>query len=207
MIFFLILQHEATLSAFRRSLSWTTLQSSGSHTTAMKMPAKSNKKPVTNKYLELLGDNEDSDGYQLPLQVNKSLRQAAPCASRAVARSPMASPQSSYKEMQPSFLLSHLPFTSVPLDSSGSSDLPGERNLQHSPELDSMLEPDPRHRSGSSASAANSERSWMEDCDMWSFSTASTASCPNTGSQENLTSAISSMAGIDIKNPSDSSYC
>ncbi|KAG8194891.1 hypothetical protein JTE90_029182 [Oedothorax gibbosus] len=103
------------------------------------------------------------------------------------------------------FSLNHLPFFSQPSDASGSSDLPGACSLQHSTascELDSILQ-----HSQSKGSAFNSVKSWMDDCDKWSFSTATCQLDNNMGSQENLTSAISCIAGIDINHTSTSSNC
>ncbi|KAG8193693.1 hypothetical protein JTE90_024054 [Oedothorax gibbosus] len=202
--------HDTNLCAMRRSMSCMTLQSTNRQSaSSRRMPTRTNERQATNKYLELLGDNEDSDGYQRPLKAKKP-REPTPRKHRVTPRLPMASPSSSYEDMHPSLSLNPLPFFSQLSDAGGSSDLPGacRESLQHSPascELDSILQP-----SQSKGSASNSVKSWMDDCDKWSFSTASTATCQldnNLGSQDNLTSAISCIAGIDINHPSTSSNC
>ncbi|GFQ68878.1 proto-oncogene tyrosine-protein kinase ROS [Trichonephila clavata] len=198
---------ETDLLSMRRSLSWTNvmLRSSENHTSsATRVSTKPNPKFATNKYLELLGDNEDSDGYQLPLQLLKTQKQAL---STSEKRHDLANVTSiSSNQIKP---LSSNCLTLNPESLSSDNDFLSERVHKRSPvihELNLVLE-------SHSVSTANSENSWLEgeDCDNWSFSTASTATCPMDVSLNSIdsceVSALSSMAGISINHSSKSSFC
>ncbi|GFU65016.1 proto-oncogene tyrosine-protein kinase ROS [Trichonephila clavipes] len=200
---------ETDLLSMRRSLSWTNvmLRSTENHTSAAtRVSTKPNPKFATNKYLELLGDNEDSDGYQLPLRLLKTQKQALSVCEK---RHDFANVTSISSNQTKPLSSNHL--TLNPESLSGDNDFLSERVQERSPvihELNLMLE---SHRE--SISTANSENSWLEseDCDNWSFSTASTATCPIDVSLNSIdngeVAALSSMAGININHSSKSSYC
>ncbi|GIX98917.1 proto-oncogene tyrosine-protein kinase ROS [Caerostris extrusa] len=186
----------ANPSSMRRSMSWTnTLRWSpdGHPPCAARPAAHANTTLVKNKYLELLGDNEDSDGYQLPLAALKATQSSAQTPAR---RCDLDSVTSSSNVIKQSLSLNHLPLIGEDKTEQRSSVVD---------ELDLMLTSSQRNRSISGSSTAHSEHSWLEDCDNWSFSTASTATCPLDASPSETT--LSPVAGVDIHHSSTSSYC
>ncbi|XP_055926559.1 proto-oncogene tyrosine-protein kinase ROS-like isoform X2 [Argiope bruennichi] len=209
---------DANPLSMRRSLSWTStmLQSPDIHPQcATRISTKSNPATTTNKYLELLGDNEDSDGYQLPLQVrksSKSSKQTLPICEKICDLMNVTSISSS-QVIKPSLSLNHLALKPESLNCENKTDFLHENNNEQSPALDElnlMLDSDER-RNSNSISTPNSENSWLEDCDNWSFSTASTATCPLDASlnivENSEVVAISPTTGIDMNYSSKSSYC
>ncbi|CAL1296241.1 unnamed protein product [Larinioides sclopetarius] len=204
--------------SLRRSLSWTStmLQSPDSHPLSVtRVSTKPNPVVATNKYLELLGDNEDSDGYQLPLQVrkaSKTSKQTLPMCEK-ICDLMNVTTISSNQAIKTSLSLNHLSFKAESLNSENKTDVLREHNQEHSPALDALnlMLVSSDGKSSNSISTANSENSWLEDCDNWSFSTASTATCPLDTSltvvENSEVVAMSPSAGIDINHSSKSSYC
>ncbi|GFT84439.1 proto-oncogene tyrosine-protein kinase ROS [Nephila pilipes] len=202
---------ETDLLSMRRSLSWTSvmLRSSENQTnSSTRVSTKPNPKFSTNKYLELLGDNEDSDGYQLPLQLHKTPKQT-PVNEKSCDLVNVTSISSN--QMIKPLSLNCLNFKPESLN--GENSFLSEHINESSPiidELNLVLDSNEIKRTNS-LSTANSENSWLEDCDNWSFSTASTATCPMDATlniiDNDEVAALSPMAGIDINHLSKSSFC
>lgn len=195
----------------RRSSSWTSAMFDLPSSSTVTQISKTTKKRPINKYLELLGDNEDADGYQLPLQFHGSLRRSTQTNANGSEAANNTSPTSatngcclSEQSTKPLLLNSekhglcnsnfHAHGTKVPEESSLSSE---HHLLEVTHDFSSESENFP---------------SWLEDCDDWSVSTASTATCPLDSSSKRLSglstlSCLSGVSGIDLNYASKSSFC
>ncbi|XP_042904175.1 proto-oncogene tyrosine-protein kinase ROS isoform X2 [Parasteatoda tepidariorum] len=175
-----LLDHETNPSSFRRSLSWT-------HTpfeTERNQMSASFRNPsqirrTANKYLEILGDNEDADGYQLPLTFQKTPppNEPLPMAFYQTQCNPTYS--STIQLKNPSSTPDAVGDYEIPKDISNSTPDPRELVKKYPSfcnEMDRILHPDDSSDRSSTPSSMYSEDCCLATCDSWSDSTAST--CP-----------------------------
>lgn len=206
-----LFQEGDNLTSRRRSSSWTSAMFDTPSSSSVSQVVKNPTKRQINKYLELLGENEDADGYQLPLHLLGSFRRSVQANVNNSETANIPSPTSTTSECCISEesnkpLLSNsekqgLCYSNIHVDEAkvhDESSLSSEQNLlEQTHDFSSESEPFP---------------TWLEDCDDWSISTASTATCPLDSSSKRLSglsnlSCLSGVSGIDLNYASKSSFC
>ncbi|XP_035208124.1 proto-oncogene tyrosine-protein kinase ROS-like, partial [Stegodyphus dumicola] len=220
----------AEANSVRRSLSWTNLMSETHNenlgSNERRGNNRSNRKHVVNKYLELLGDNEDSDGYQVPVKLANSSKKATHIPERKHVLGNIGAQSSSNAAKD---LYNHQIINSSSLNAIGG--LPNTSNYKNefdvtSPEalnsrinssqLTERFNLSPEYETATEEAEASgicteNVLQWMKDCDEWSTSTASLTTYHFDACRDNQRnsgiSALSCVSGIDMNYTCKSSYC
>lgn len=159
-----------------------------------------------NKYLELLGDNEDADGYQLPIHgssrkseqtnANNSPRTSDSLTNSTANRSRIS--EKFTKSLSLDSAYKRLSENSISANKTEISDESSSANEQN------LLE-----TTRDFSSESEGFPSWLGDCDDWSVSTGSTATVHLDSSikRHSGLSCLSGISGIDLNYASKSSFC
>ncbi|XP_054720908.1 proto-oncogene tyrosine-protein kinase ROS-like [Uloborus diversus] len=214
---------EASLSSMRRSASWTNTMFGIGNDVMSAVRTYNSNRPTINKYLELLGDNEDSEGYQVPVQCPNPPKRLFPKHGKVREKEKMRSPPVPDQGSQPvpQTKESH-PTTSNTIET---SNVQADEKLDCDSAVESwktnyssiveerLLENSGEETLNTTSSSESSENlsSGLEGCDSWSLSTASTATCPMDSptdvNRHSGISTLSGLSGIDLNYVSKSSYC
>lgn len=206
---FLCNQAEANTFALRRSSSWTSamFELPSSSLSAVASTTKSAPKKTANKYLELLGDNEDADGYQLPLRSSKRSAQTIPCNHQTtsnIVKKPAVIPSWSSDQAAN-------PLSPNSLNGEFHDISPVANKTEISAKSPTVNEQNLLKTNYDMSSESERFASWLEDSDNWSLSTASTATCHLDSNRRHsgvsTLSCISDISGIDLNYASKSSFC
>ncbi|KFM82025.1 Proto-oncogene tyrosine-protein kinase ROS, partial [Stegodyphus mimosarum] len=218
-----VLMSEA--NAVRRSLSWTNLMSETHNenlgSSERRSINRSKGKQIVNKYLELLGDNEDSDGYQVPVKLADSSKKTTHISERkhVIGNVSAQSSSNNARDLINSSsrnAIAVLPNTSNHKNEFDITSPQAFDSRINSSQLTEGLNLSPAYESASEENEASgictkSALQWMKDCDEWSTSTASLTTyhfdaCIDNQRNSGI-STLSCVSGIDMNYTCKSSYC